>query len=302
MRVAPIKTISLISSSVTSSAYDEYDPETPYYTDDTVKVSFESDEVTPRTPVVEYESLADSNTGNYPPTSPTQWSEIGTSNQWKMFDQYINSETTDSNDIDVSIDSNKSNIVGLFNLVGSSVEITLSRNGETIKTETISLKTLPSVSFYSWMFDDYEYKDRVFWDFPKYSDGVLSVSISTVNDEATCGEMVIGSQQFLGKTQYGANVGIEDYSVYSTDSLGRTYLNQGDYADLANIEFWMYNSVLDSVRKKLASVRGVMSLWDMNNSGSDYDSLRIYGFFENFDIIIPGPKISKCSLTIRGTT
>jgi len=114
--------------------------------------------------------------------------------------------------------------------------------------------------------------------------------------------MVIGSQITLGQTQYDASVGIQDYSVYSTDSLGRTYLNQRDYADRAEVGLWITNSMVDIVRRKLAEVSGVMSLWDLNNAGSDYDSLRIYGFFESFDIINPGPSISKCLLTIRGTT
>jgi hypothetical protein len=114
--------------------------------------------------------------------------------------------------------------------------------------------------------------------------------------------MVIGSKVFLGKTQYDARVGIDDYSVYSTDSLGRTYLAQGDYADRAEIDMWLYNTSIDTVRKQLAAVRGTMALWDLNNTDSDYDSFRIYGYYTNFDIIIPGPTISKCSLEIRGTT
>jgi hypothetical protein len=302
MRVAPKKTITLISSSVSASTLDEYASETTYSTDDEVKVSFESDGVTSLTPVVEYISLSDSNTGNYPPDNPTEWGETGTSNRWAMFDNYINSETTDTNDIEVVVGSARSDIVGLFGLVGSSVTLTLSRSGSPIKTETISLRTLPTVSYYSWMFDEYEYKDRIYWEYPKYSDASLAVSISTTGGTSQCGEMVLGSINFLGQTQYDASVGIEDYSVYATDSLGRTYLNPGDYADRAEVELWLHNETVDTVRRKLADVRGVMSLWDLNNIGTDYDSLRIYGFFEAFDIIIPGPTISKCSLSIRGTT
>lgn len=302
MKVAPTKLITLISSSVTVSSKNEYVAGTTYVTNNEVKVSFESDGTTPKFPVVEYKSLADGNVGNYPPGSPTKWTETGTSNIHAMFDGYINSATTDSTDIDVVVGSAKSDFVGLFGLVGSSVTLTLSRNGSTIKTEEISLKTLPSISYYAWLFEEYDYKDRIFWEYPKYADAYLSVSIATGQGAATCGEMVIGSQTTLGQTQYDASVGIEDYSIYATDSLGRTYLNQGEYADRADVELWITNNMIDIVRRKLAEVRGAMSLWDLNNTDSDYDSLRIYGFFEAFDIIIPGPSISKCSLTIRGTT
>lgn len=302
MKVAPTKTITLISSSVSSSSKDEYAAGTTYATDAEVKVSFESDGTTPLFPVVEYKSLADANTGNYPPDSPTQWTETGTSNIHAMFDGYINSATTDSTDIDVVVGSAKSDFVGLFGLSGSAVTLTLSRNGSTIKTEEISLKTLPSISYYVWLFEEYDYKDRIFWEYPKYPDASLAVTITPAEGVAACGAMVLGSKIFLGETQYDASVGIQDYSAYETDILGRTYLNKRDYADRAEVELWLNNNAVDTVRRKLAEARGVLSLWDLNNTGSNYDSLRIYGFFESFDIIIPGPSISKCSLSIRGTT
>jgi len=173
MKVAPTKIITLISSSVNASAKDEYVAGTTYVTDNEVKVSFESDGTTPRFPVVEYESIDDGNVGNYPPDSPTQWSETGTSNIHAMFDGYINSATIDSTDIDVVVGSAKSDFVGLFGLSGSAVTLTLSRNGSTIKTEEISLKTLPSISYYVWLFEEYDYKDRIFWEYPKYSDASL---------------------------------------------------------------------------------------------------------------------------------
>ena len=302
MRMAPTRTISLTSTSVAASPFDEYSSGTTYALDAQVKVSFESNGTTARTPVVEYKSLANSNVGNYPPDSPTQWTETGTANNWAMFDDYINSTTTSSTNISVVVGSARSDIVGLFGLSGTSVTLTLSRDGSTLKTETISLKELSAVSYYSWLFDEYEYKDKLFLEYPKYPDASLEVTITPAAGVAACGAMVLGAKIFLGETQYDASVGIQDYSAYETDILGRTYLNKRDYADRAEVELWLNNNAVDTVRRKLANARGVLSLWDLNNIGSDYDSLRIYGFFESFDIIIPGPSISKCSLTIRGTT
>ena len=64
MRMAPTRTISLTSSSVAASPFDEYSSGNTYALDAQVKVSFESNGTTARTPVVEYKSLANSNVGN----------------------------------------------------------------------------------------------------------------------------------------------------------------------------------------------------------------------------------------------
>jgi hypothetical protein len=305
MKAAKKIDIILESSTVTASTEDEFDyaGSTTYNTNDIVKVGFEDDGTTARTPVVEYEALDDGITTDYPPDSPSKWGEIGTTNRWAMFDDFIlNSVTTDTTDITVAVTSNRSNIVGLFGLVGSAVTFTLTRGGSTIDTETISLSTLPSSGWYSWLYDEYEYKTKAFWEYTKYTDATLTVTITVTGGEATCGEMVLGNAVFLGNTQYGAKVGIDDYSIIDTDSLDRVYLNQGNYADRAEIDMWIENTTIDNVRRKLAELRGTLSLWDLNNEGSDYDSLRILGYFRNFDITIPGPSISYCSIEIGGAT
>jgi hypothetical protein len=303
MKVAKKIDIILESSTVTASTKDEYASGTTYATDDKVKVSFKSDGITALTPVVEYESLEDANTGNYPPDNPTKWGEIGTSNRWAMFDDFIlNSATTDTTDITVAVTSNRSNMVGLFGLVGLQVEFELVSDSVVIDTETIDLKTLSASSWYSWLYDTYEYKTKAFWEYTKYPDATLTVTIKATGGEAACGEMMLGNSVFLGNTQYGAKVGINDYSIIDTDSLGRVYLNQGNYADRAEIDMWLENTAVDTVRRKLAELRGTLSLWDLNNENSDYDSLRILGYFRNFDITIPGPSISYCSIEIGGAT
>jgi len=302
MKAAKKIDIILESSTVAASTEDEYASGTTYVTDDKVKVSFESDGITALTPVVEYESLEDANTGNYPPDNPTKWGEIGTSNRWAMFDEYINSVTTAAIDIEVDVTSNRANQVGLFGLVGSAVTFTLTNGATVVDTETVNLRSLPESGWYSWLFDVYEYKTKAFWDFPKYPSATLTVEITATGGEAACGEMVLGNAVFLGNTQYDAKVGIDDYSIIDTDSLDRVYLKQGNYADRAEIDMWIENTTIDNVRRKLAELRGTLSLWDLNNEGSDYDSLRILGYFRNFDITIPGPSISYCSIEIGGAT
>ena len=300
MDLSALKTITLESSSVTASSEDEYSSATTYATDNTIKVSFESDGTTPLTPILEYISLADANLDNYPPDTPLKWGETGASNRWKMFDGYINTYTEDTSAIEVEVDSAGTDIVGLFGLTATSVTFSLVRDSVVLKTETIDLKVISGNGWYSWLHDEYEYKTKAIWSYTKYSGAIIQVSITVASGSAKCGAMVIGSQNFLGSTQYNASIGIDDYSVIATDALNRTYLSQGDYADRAEVELWINNEQIDRIRRALIATRATVCIYNLNNTGSDYDSLKILGYYKSFDIIIPGPSISKCSLDIGG--
>jgi hypothetical protein len=304
MELIILDDITLVSTDVAGSTYAEYASGTTYALGDKKKVSFESNGTTPRFPVVEYESLAGGNTGNYPPDSPAQWTEIGAQNAHKMFDDYTNTQTFASADINVVLDADGFSEVGLFGLYGTEVTLALKKGGATIKTETFDLRTfIPESGWYAWLFYPYELgTDKLRWSFPKYASGAtLEIEITLRSSQAACGMVVMGNARDLGITRYGVKVGIDDYSIKDTDSLGRTYLAQGNYADRADIEMWLTNTNIDYVSQSLRQVRGVPAMFDLNNSGGTaFQSMILYGYTQNFDIIIPGPVRSKCNLEVRG--
>ena len=433
MKLVKLIDITLLESSVTASAYDEYDDTKTYDdTTDYVKVSFASDGITARTPVEEYLSLANANLDNYPPDDSTNWSLLGASNEWKMFDGYVNSQTSDTSDIAVEITSSNTNKIGLFDLQGSAVTLTqivnieLITNGDctaddftkgtgwsydagveydcsgaqvadsklyqiinptvdkkyivkfTVKNysagnvagtiggisgtdvaadgdyvqiitvdpdtyedenghayadgytdtleggvvadsafigsvddisimriandETIDIDLDVSFTpdYWYYFFSDFTYKEDISWDYSFYANSKIRIEITTQGGTAKCGMGALGRSVTLGTTRYEPHISIDDYSKKDTDTLGRTYLNPGNYAKKNDIDFWLDNDQVDIVRRALADVRGTAVITDANSESTDFGSLIIYGFIKNFDIIVPGPNQSKCSLEIEG--
>jgi len=303
MKIYTLSDITLVSSNVAGSTYDEYASGTTYATGNNVKVSFESDGVTPIFPVLEYESLADANQGNYPPDSPAKWSEIGAENRCKMFDAYLNTQTANTDDIEVVVNANNVNAVGLFGLYGASVTLKLVRNTVTLKEETIDLRIfVPQTGWYAWLYQSSVYGiSKLIWEFGKHATGTtLEITITARSGAAACGIVALGNGKGLGTTVYSPQTGIDDYSVTAEDALGRTYLSQGNYADRAEIDMWVPNADHDYVRQQLVDARGIASMYDLNNSGTAYQSLQIYGYPQSFSIIIPGAIRSKCALEIKG--
>ncbi len=129
-RLIDIDDSRFLSSTVAASSLSEYDSGTTYSTGDQVKVSYESDGSTPHRPIEEYESAVDSNTGNYPPDNPSQWTLLGATNRWAMYDRYANTQTEDTESIEVEVDSSDQNVVGLFRLQAKSVTFAQIENKE----------------------------------------------------------------------------------------------------------------------------------------------------------------------------
>ncbi len=301
MRVAKTVDINLLSSSVPESTLPEYSSGITYSADQLVKVSLAANG-TAITPVIEYKSLADNNQGNYPPENPSKWSSLGATNRWAMFDKYLNTKTESSDQIQVQVGASQTDLVGLFRLSASAVTLELMQGDIVKKEETISLRTLPAPGWYSWLYDEYDYKTKLLWNYAKYADARLKVTITPISGKAACGSMVIGKNSYLGQTLYGARVGINDYSILEEDSRGGIYLNPGLYSDRAEIEMWLSNFQIDAVKRILTDVRGRLSLWDLNNGPTVFESLMILGYYRSFDIIIPGALRSKCTIEIGGIT
>jgi len=303
MKIFALNDITLTSSTVAGSAYDEYDDEETYVIGNNVKVSLASDGVTAVFPVKEYMSLADANTDNYPPDDVINWIETGAENRCKMFDNYTNTQTTDTKDITVVLNANTFDAVGIFGIYGTGVTLKLIRNAVTIKEETFDLRTsIPASGWYSWLYNYYEYGiTKILWEFPRYITGAtLEITITDRVNLAKCGMVVMGNFKTLGATLYDAKVGIDDYSVKDTDSLGRTYLNQGAYANTADVTLYLRNTTIDYVHQQLASIRGLPAMFNLNNLTTEYQAMMIYGYVGNFDITIPGPVTSKCNLEVKG--
>lgn len=151
MRIIKLIANSLVSSNVTGSTYSEFNAATSYSAGNKVKVSFESNGTTARFPVEEYESLTGSNVGNYPPDDTTNWLYLGAENRGKMFDEYTNTQTENTSEIEVEISSNNCNAVGLFNLQAKTVTFTQIVNVEMVTNGDCSVDSFTNGT--GWSYD-----------------------------------------------------------------------------------------------------------------------------------------------------
>lgn len=252
-----------------------------------------------------YESLQASNLNHDPLTSPLWWVEVSPTNRWCAFDTSVSTQTKQSTTINYSVSPGQAvNTVAALNIYGAnSLTVTMSSAlaGGTVYTKTVDLTSTPSGSdWWAWFYATRTAPTQaILTDLPSYSDAVISFSFSGGAGLAV-GVIMLGRQQAFGVgINYGARVGIQDYSRKEKNDFGDTVLVQRAFAKRANFDMQIAKAEVDSFQNFLSDVRAKPCLWI---GSTVYESTTIFGFYKNFDILISYPTFADCSLELEGLT
>jgi hypothetical protein len=237
------------------------------------------------------------------------WEETESTNQWAMFDEYVNTQTTNTTSIEIKLNTVNATGIALLGLDASSVEFELWDSTETTMlwstTEDLvyGSATITTIGdWYEYFFGTYSLRTDISVEIGvSEQTGVLVVNvIGETGSEVGCGVIVVGRLLDIGSTQYGPKIGIVDYSYRSEDSDGKVTVTQGYWAKRNTITTSLSNTKVDDIYRALVAIRGIPTSWDGNNDGTGYGALVVYGIFSDFEITVPGPTRSYCTFTIEG--
>lgn len=250
-----------------------------------------------------YESVADSNIGNNPTAVPsTHWVEVSATNKWKPFDLSTTSqgELTGSSYYEfypgVAVNS-----LAMVNIAGlSTVRVRLTDPSfGVVYDKTVNVRYAPaSSSWYSWFFGQRtERTSLLLTDLPSYPTATLRVDIESVAT-GKVGALLFGTQRSVGSTvRSGARLGITDYSRKERTDFGDVILVQRAFSKRASLDIVINNDDLDNVYNLLSEVRATPCLWFASDR---FSSLIIFGYYNNFEIVIPYRDVSDCSIDLEG--
>jgi hypothetical protein len=289
----PFNTLQLISSNATE-VYAAYSAVTTYSKDQRVDYG-----------TFIYQSLVNSNTGNQPDISPTFWIQVGPDNTHAMFDLQVSTQTTSTSPLIVTVLPGKAfNTVAGIN-VGSAIVHLLVKDqpgvsGVVIYDQTINLDNSGSiVDWYDYFFDDFSLLGEfMFEGIPPYATSVFTLTLSGLSP-TSIGHLIYGNIESLGDTQYGINTGIRDFSIKETDAFGETTFVQRGFSKRFEAQFLLKNTDISSVMNTLQNIRATPALW-IPSDQSNFSSLTTFGYYKEFDINIPYPNHSMCSIQIEG--
>lgn len=155
-------------------------------------------------------------------------------------------------------------------------------------------------NWYDYFYQDYNLlTEAIFQNIPIYTRTRITLDI--VGDIVRCGIVFAGSTSNIGTTQYGASAGIIDYSKKETDEFGTTTFIRRAFSKRMNVNLILPSSDLYRVQKILSDVRATPCVW-IGSEDEIYKPLIMYGYYRDFNLEIPYPEYSYCSLQVEGLT
>ena len=254
-----------------------------------------------------YRSLQAGNLNKNPATETTWWQDIGGTNKWAMFDEYVGTATTESSastDLVVTVNPGVVDALFLYGLVGetATIEMRDGAGGTVVYTRELDLLAPKIVDWYAYYFEPYRQVPYfVLTDLPPYADGHITLTIPGDGTYTpACGIMAPGRTFQVGNTLYGVQAGIRDYSRKVVDAdTGFVTLEQRKFAKTLRGNVRLFSTTYAEVHSILESLRATPCVWIADSTG-DIEPLTVYGFYKDFSLTVDLPSGGLYSLEIEG--
>ena len=251
------------------------------------------------------------NVGHDPATdlaldTPIWWKEVSATNRWKPFDAKVGSQASQATSLTYKITPGELfDSAAFMNIDAVSIHIVSTDSvagvvyDETLDLLNVVTDKLSGVyDWYSYFFADYfRISDIAVFDIPPYLNAVLDITIAYAGGTVLCGGIVLGLARTLGGSEYGAAIGITDYSVKSTDAYGVTSIDKRDYAKYMNVDISSKSAATANLFRLLATYRAEALVWV-----GEAEVLFAYGFPKSFEISIAYPDYDVVTIEIEGLT
>lgn len=237
-----------------------------------------------------------------PENDHDHWLEVGPTNRWAMFDTKISTQSSKRGSIVVTLTPPEiSSKIALVGVQGASTTLEVIVDGAVVSTQTADLVDVGVSDWWEYFYLPYSYSMRViFGEIPTYRTCQLRVTVTAEDGGiAKIGSLVFGRGIDIGETVFGARVGIKDYSTKETDAFGETVIVQRDYSDKMTLDVVVPTMRVEYIRDDFATMRATPTIF----VGEDtHKSTITFGMIDSFEIVLSGPAVSDCSLTIEGLT
>lgn len=287
---------SLISSNIMENEYPTWSANIAYFKGDIViYISNDFHKV--------YECLDPMNIAITPRFYPDSWLDLGANNRWNMFDKSVQSQSSNFETINVTIkpDQRVDSVV-LLNISAYQVQIKMTdiTDGLVYDKTTILISNSGIDDWFSYFYEPViRVSDFIANDLPPYYNATINIILTDIGNTVYCGGIKVGKQVLIGNTQYGSNVGIQDYSLKTQDAFGNYSILERAFRKTGSFQVQLDINQTDNMMSLLASLRSVPIIYSGSN---DFSSMIIYGFYKDLSMNISYPEISQCTLTIEGLT
>jgi hypothetical protein len=246
-----------------------------------------------------YEAILAGVNAGLPENTSARWVAVGSTNRWRMLDSEVGSVTSASGSLTVVLSPGYATALALLEVDAQSIAVEVrDTSGAIIYSTTRSLDPSVLLDWYAYFFTDPVSRSEIV--FPGLYIGTgYTVSVTLTGATVECGALVIGEATDLGATEYGATLGIVDYSRKETDEFGVVTITRRKYAKRLTAKLAFERERTNRVFRTLAALRSTPCVY-VTSDALDYESLTVFGFYKDFRIDVAYPTHHYCTLDIEG--
>ena len=254
-----------------------------------------------------YAGVDGTNTVSSPSVEALAWVETRPTNYYSMLDGNSTSQTTRTSPLIFDVEMHNYDVATLMNIEASDVlfELILIATDEVIYSESFNTNdTSAIVDFYTYCFNEFDLTNYVYNPNLPLAGGDTKLRITVTKDgggDVKVGRLCIGKSFYIGEVAYGVNLGLESYSVKTTDEFGNDTLVQRGAVELNSYDIRCATSKIPPLRRKAIELDAIPILFIGDETvGSNLEQLLTYGYWQNFSLVATNPTYSNISLTVKG--
>lgn len=219
------------------------------------------------------------------------WLEVGSTLRWKMFDESVSSQSSRADSIVVDLlVAETIDTAAFLNVSASTIRLVMTNTSSVVVyDQTYSMAITGGILDRA--------ADLLVSDLPNSPGATLTITLTDTGKQVLCGAVILGNALDIGGTQYGATIGIQDFSVKTQDAFGNFSILERSYSKKASYAVSVDSTKVDQLQQLLASRRSRATLYI---GSASYTSTIILGFFKDFFEVISYPQFSICNIDIEG--
>jgi len=231
-----------------------------------------------------------------------KWFLVRPTNLHAAFDSVMNTASVASGEVmswtftpGTRVDS-----VALFAVFASSVRVRVTVNGVVKYDITQNLRLRNCRSWTEWFTKAVSFRrDVSFTGLPTYRNAVIEVIVAWPRNIPSVGELQIGRANFLGLMQWKPSVRTIDYSSVEPDQWGTIKFVPRRAVRVVECDLFVRNDQIEEVLRLLTLAKSSPRAW---LGSPKFGVLNLFGFVQDFQIVISGPGGSFLNLQIQELT
>ena len=228
------------------------------------------------------------------------WTRLSATNIWKAFDQLIAGQVENADLISYTLQPNSEvSGIGFFGLDADAIDIEVSLDGVSYSFHQHLVNLDDIEGWSSWFFSGVlREKEALFLDLPYLGVGTEYKIDITGSGAIKVGQIVAGKATTIGTTEWGAQVGIHDYSRKDRDSFGNVFIVERRFSRLASFPVGIDARKTRRIQRKMEDYRATPAVW-IGDDRPEY-ALIIYGFYNNYTHVLAFDNWARAIIDIEG--